>query len=173
MKINLPINVTQRQRDNALQALNVMWPSIPTRNVVPELSCWRSEPNAADPFTVDVSTIPTCKTIACFGGWCPWWEPFAAQGVIVDAETGIPDLVQEVKNRILDHYRPWRHASPCLVAVHLFGVPDMFYAQGEFLDFSGIKDYNESTCSAHAAVTRRLKWLIKNSRVIDNGKEWA
>lgn len=173
MKVKLPINVTQRQRDNALQALNVMWPSIPARNVIRELASWRSEPSVKDPFTVDVSTIPTCNTIACFGGWCPWWEPFAAQGVIVDPDSGVPDLVQEVKDRIRAHYSPFRHGANALVALHLFGFPELFYAQGEFLDCSDIKGYNEKNCSAHAAVTRRLKWLIKNSQVINNGKEWA
>lgn len=64
------INVTQQQRDNQLEARDVMWPSVPEANVDKGLSSWgyfsRQGP-------------PTCGTIACFGGWVEAWPPFREQ----------------------------------------------------------------------------------------------
>lgn len=161
-------SVTAQQRRNLEEAFHVMWPSVPPKNVAPGLWAFRIPDDSGQ-----CASFATCGTIACFGGWCPWWGPFAAQGVIVDPDSGVPGLVQDVKDRLRAHYSPFRHLTNSLVALHLFGFPDLFFAQGEFLEFSGIKDYNKRNCSAHAAVTRRLKWLIKNSQVINNGKEWA
>jgi hypothetical protein len=62
--------VTQRQRDNALEALNVMWPSVPPQNVSPRLSS----------YTVGNHNETDCNTIACFGGWCARWPNFVKQG---------------------------------------------------------------------------------------------
>ena len=57
------IKVTQLQRDNALDALNNMWPSVPPENVVDRLCTWRLD---------EFGTQPDCGTAACFGGWCAW-----------------------------------------------------------------------------------------------------
>lgn len=65
------IEVTQQQRDNALDALHIMWPSVPPRNVYPRLTRWAKDTNGA----------PSCGAVACFGGWCAWWPAFQAQGV--------------------------------------------------------------------------------------------
>jgi hypothetical protein len=64
------IRVTQKQRDNLLEALNVMWPSVPEANVSVCLRDWRR--GAAD-------GPPDCGTVACFGGWTEAWPPFRAQ----------------------------------------------------------------------------------------------
>lgn len=65
------IKVTAQQRANALEALNVMWPSVPEENVAHRLVYWRSDG--------DYSVAPTCGTLACFGGWTEWWPPFREQ----------------------------------------------------------------------------------------------
>lgn len=64
------IQVAPLQRANALEALNVMWPSVPPENVFPGLWDWRTD---------DAKEPPTCGTVACFGGWAEWWPPFKAQ----------------------------------------------------------------------------------------------
>jgi hypothetical protein len=64
------IEVTAQQRANAVEALHVMWPSIPSKNVFPRLMDWRDD-RAEFP--------PTCGTVACFGGWSEWYPPFKAQ----------------------------------------------------------------------------------------------
>lgn len=67
------IKVTQQQRDNALDALHNMWPSVPAKNVARELGAWRVGP---------AHEAPDCGSVACFGGWCSWWPAFVAQGVV-------------------------------------------------------------------------------------------
>lgn len=68
--MNQTIKVTPQQRENALEALNVMWPSVPPENVYPSLLAWRNSP---------YREAPHCGTLACFGGWSEWWPPFRAQ----------------------------------------------------------------------------------------------
>lgn len=65
------IKVTAQQRANAIEARDVMWPSVPLENVFSGLALWRSNDRATDP--------PTCGTVACFGGWSEWWPPFKTQ----------------------------------------------------------------------------------------------
>jgi hypothetical protein len=74
------IYVTKRQRENALEALNVMWPSVPAKNVVLGLKWWRVGRGTEK---------PTCKTICCFDGWCAWWPNFKKQGVYASS-SGYP-----------------------------------------------------------------------------------
>jgi hypothetical protein len=78
-----PVVVSQRQYDNIKDALEVMWPSVPEANVVPGLRRWREEGWFLG------NKIPTCATLACFGGWCAWWPRFRAQGVR-SAHSGAP-----------------------------------------------------------------------------------
>ncbi len=101
----MKIKVTQQQRDNALQALNVMWPSVPPENVTLGLGEWRHWSSREHK--------PHCNTIACFGGWCALWPPFQQQGVKV-TYGGSPTFN-------LEHGGPaWQ------VADKLFGTADMF-----------------------------------------------
>lgn len=66
------IKVTAQQRANLLEALHVMWPSVPPENVAKDLRFWLRDSRRKR---------PGCKTIACFGGWCALWPSFVAQGV--------------------------------------------------------------------------------------------
>jgi hypothetical protein len=65
------IKVTAQQRANAIEARDVMWPSVPESNVTSGLSLWRDDYRPMEP--------PTCGTVACFGGWCEWYPPFRMQ----------------------------------------------------------------------------------------------
>lgn len=133
------IRVTQQQRDNAHEALNVMWPSVPPQNVIKDLGAWREKPDKP----LD------CGAAACFGGWCAVWPPFVAQGVTKGEFSGMP----------LAPGGAYLEA-----AEFLFGHDRMFYARRlsavEHIDksFSGGTD--------HELITHRLKWLIENSEVI-------
>ena len=62
------IQVTAQQRANALEARDVMWPSVPPENVDPKLHTWRCQGKSHTP--------PDCGTVACFGGWAEWWPEF-------------------------------------------------------------------------------------------------
>lgn len=66
----MKLEVTAQQRANALEALNVMWPSVPPKNVSPRLRN----------FTENENDETNCGTVACFGGWCARWPNFIAQG---------------------------------------------------------------------------------------------
>jgi len=78
---------TKQQRENTLEALNVMWPSVPAKNVVERLKRWRDD---ADP-----EAAPDCGSIACFGGWCAWWPSFVSQGITVSM-LGAPNFAGSV-----------------------------------------------------------------------------
>lgn len=131
------IKVTQQQRDNALEALNVMWPSVPSKNVVRGLQTWRED---------DEGAAPDCGTVACFGGWCAWWPTFRRQGVRTNSY-GAP-----THRRLLD------------VSEFLFGDGDLFnvrsFHRADWI-FNG---------TDHALVSNRLRWLIKNSTVVEPNK---
>ena len=125
----MKIKVTQRQRDNALLMLHKYWPSVPEANVVPQLATWRYD---------SARRKPTCKTVACFGGWCAVVPEFQAQGA-----------------------RPVRGVgAPNVSSFDLFGEPGLFSSRGRFesdADFTG---------TDHELVTRRLQWLIAHSEVV-------
>lgn len=73
------IQVTAQQRANAIEARDVVWPSVPKKNVARGLGA----------FTVGEHSRTDCGTVACGGGWICRWPAFRAQGAGVDAE-GIP-----------------------------------------------------------------------------------
>lgn len=128
--------VTQQQRDNLLEALNVMWPSVPKRNVARNLGYWR---------TGGETHPPDCHTIACFGGWCAWWPTFRAQGVCANWD-GRPSL------------------SGCDsandVSRALFGYDYLFAPRGVTLDVGSNPNGTD-----HALVTHRLRRLLEMSHV--------
>lgn len=129
---------TQQQRDNTLDALNNMWPSVPEENVALRLSFWRESRSRAKK--------PDCNTIACFGGWCAVWPAFQTQGVSVHPAYGSPTT-------------PGNIYFPHEVAKALFGDVSIFNSRGLHLaddNFTG---------SDHALVTNRLKELLNNSKV--------
>lgn len=87
-----------------------MWNTIPPENVYTNLEGWNADNN---------DNAPTCKTIACFGGWCAWWPAFQKQGVKVGI-CGSP-FITDGANHI---------SSPSHVASYkLFGDYGMFSAR--------------------------------------------
>lgn len=131
------IHVTKKQRSNLLEALYVMWPSVPPENVYAELGGWRGSGESAE-------TPPTCGSVACFGGWCAWWPTFVKQGISV-GPGGAP---QTLRGGSSDACR------------RLFGVSGLFLGRdglGIDLGFAG---------SDHDLVTHRLLWVLKNTKVV-------
>lgn len=137
------IKVTKQQRDNLLDAMNNMWPSIPPENVTEKLSRWLHRISIEDG-----TTSPTCETIACFGGWCAWWPAFRAQGVHADWR-GAPQMpgINTIES------------NESAVCQHLFGYPNLFNMRGHESGDSAFKGND------HALVTRRMEVLLNNSRV--------
>lgn len=145
------IKVTAQQRANAIEARDVMWPSVPPENVYQELANWNADTDASG---ARARKIATCGTVACFGGWCAYWPPFQAQGVRLDLFTGAP----QVRPRSNSDLIPIQSASK-----YLFGVAGLFAVRdhGDMVDHKapvGVSD--------HELVTHRLNWLIKNSVVV-------
>lgn len=132
--------VTSQQRANALFARDVMWPSVPPKNVAPKLAYWarglngeKRVPNVRHPIRV-----ATCGTIACFGGWCAQNPHFQAQGVY-------PEFDGSPKNA---------NGWPPQVSWVLFGDASLFeYRRGK------------ERGTSHEIVTKRLDDLIRNSEV--------
>ncbi len=145
------IKVTQKQRDNLLEALHVMWPSVPEANVAEELADWRKDHK---------NTPPDCNTIACFGGWCAWWPSFREQGVRTNS------LGEPIIGRSL---------SSDITSSKLFGLPALFALRGYFAGkiklttpaYLALNPPLEHDLFDHAAVTQRLRWLLDNSEVVE------
>ena len=131
------IQVTAQQRANAIEARDVMWPSVPPKNVYPKLKDWRKGRAHTK------SRAPDCGTVACFGGWCAWWPTFRDQGIVAD-EIGAPDTP---------------HQWGANVSHTLFGTYEMFKGRGHPACDIGFRG------SDHALVAHRLNWLIENSEV--------
>lgn len=136
------IQVTAQQRANAVEALEVMWPSVPPKNVIPGLELFRQ------PVDGRYDGSPDCGTLACFGGWCVWWPPFREQG-LRGSVVGSPYFLD---------------SSDLSAAEILFGHPLMFAVRNahgaDYMD--GV---TPADVSDHQVVTNRLKWLIENSEV--------
>jgi len=136
------IKQTTRQRANTIEALEVMWPSVPPENVCEGLKWWRKGKPTRRP--------PTCETVACFGGWCAWWPAFKAQGVQAN-EFGAPCITNA---------RDVCYQASA-VFIKLFGDYDICAPVGNFeceMDFKG---------TDHELVTHRLKRLLENSEVVE------
>lgn len=134
----MKIRVTKQQRANAVEALEVMWPSVPDANVSDRLNTW----TAGD---FDLRSETSCKTIACFGGWSARWPAFVAQGVSVNGY-GEPILKSGGARAFHGRY----------VARALFGDTRLFLWRQPH-------EYNADT--DHEVVTKRLRDLIRNSVV--------
>jgi len=92
--------IKQKQRDNALEALNVMWPSVPPRNVSKDLRQYVRG-------TGD-------RMVTSFGGWCGRWPNFRAQGIVLCM--GQPITV--------------KYGSGASASMLLFGIGGMFLPRG-------------------------------------------
>lgn len=154
------IKVTAQQRANAIEALTVMWPSVPPENVVGNLCAFRY---GLDRFgnAVHFKSKVDCKALACFGGWVVCWPAFMAQGAYAD-DVGYPHLRGDKIND-----------GAYGVARHLFGLAELFHPRSSM--WKVIEEFGPNTVwgfeqdtsvSDHEVVKRRLKWLIKNSEVI-------
>lgn len=128
--------VSQQQRDNAIEALTVMWPTVPKENVAPGLLTWRMDNRDTDSIIQELNP-PTCGSIACFGGWCQWWPSFRQQ---------------------YDQKYYW---SMFTTARQLFGDGSLFEVR-----HSHEADGKAPHLDDHALVSYRLKWLIQNSYVV-------
>jgi hypothetical protein len=135
------IKVTAQQRTNAIEARDVMWPSVPPENVYENLLHFGNGFGDVMPEKVD------CKTVACFGGWCAIWPEFARQGMVV--VRGIPCFG--------GHFGV--DAAIGLFGAGIFAVRGRFQHDDRFQLGGWITD--------HELVTRRLNWLIENSEVVD------
>lgn len=145
------IRVTPQQRANALEALNVMWPSIRPEQVSHRLYTWREQPGADGTLSsddVDLNKPPTCGSVACFGGWLEWWPPFRQQ---LNANPDSGELEIDHLNDLLGA------AGTGMFSERNRPLGDRFWAGCPAdVDFEG---------TDHELVTNRLKWLIENSEV--------
>lgn len=133
------IQVTAQQRANAIEARDVMWPSVPPENVISGLYWWRDG--------IGAHQKPDCGTVACFGGWCAWWPSFRRQGVVADPSgAAVVDSGDGSSVRFADK--------------HLFGDDHVFDPRR-----SHPAD-KEFVGTDHALVLNRLNWLIENSEVM-------
>lgn len=137
--------VTQQQRDNLLDALNNLWPSVPPENVVRRLAVFRSDRRLDGTTVARYEDQPDCNTLACFGGWCVAWPNFMAQGLY--SSLGAPIML----------------GGGVSADEQLFGVAGLFSVRGCFGE-----DLRFGAVSDHEVVTHRLKWAIDNSVVVDN-----
>lgn len=140
--------ITRQQLHNLLEARDVMWPSVPGGNVLPQLGAWRNDSVIVD----RTNEPPTCGTMACFGGWCAWWPTFRKQGVRSD-RTGAPYV--ERRGGLL----------PNGVAQYLFGYEWLFSARGFAYADIGILKRRGERIGDHELVTRRLNYAITNAVV--------
>ena len=126
---------TPQQRANTIEALNVMWPSVPPENVISNLCVWRD--------AASLRAGMHCGSLGCFGGWCAVYPAFAEQGIEVDG-FGMP---------YIDGYGGTYAAEP------LFGWAGLFQIRG----LCDVDDHFVGT--DHELVTHRLQWLLDNSEV--------
>jgi hypothetical protein len=135
--------VTAQQRANALEALNVFWPSIKPAQVAHHLRFWREDEDEQDNY---LDQPPGCGTVACFGGWLEWHTPFRSQ-------LGLASDKGEVEfEELLSLFGTTGNAGGFnIFAERNFGFPADF-------DFTG---------TDHELVSNRLRWLIENSEVTE------
>ena len=137
----MPILVTQQQRNNALEALHIMMPSIPEGDVVKNLEHWAYG---------DLAKGIGCGTLACFGGFCAAYLPFIEQGAYVDSY-GVTRVLDEV--------------SVGKVSDVLFGDRSMFSCRSDSpLDFDNLGVSFKGT--DHELICHRLRKLIKTSKIV-------
>lgn len=143
--------VTAQQRANAIEARDVLWPSVPPDSVVTNLRTWYEDQGCdlSQNYEPRLSQEGWCGTHACFGGWCAMHQPFREQGLarrfgavlLTDPATG-----------------------------HTRGSGDSFLFGDDYL-FNRRGQHEADECfegTDHELVTHRLNWLIENSEVISD-----
>ncbi len=140
--MNKLIEVTAQQRANAVEALTVMWPSVPEANVAPKLLEWRPSDDALE----NRNSPPTCGTVACFGGWVECWPTFREQLELSGYFNDWDELLTLFGDGL-------EYTSEYGFRYDLFAIRGDHVADAHF------------TGSDHALVANRLRWLIANSFV--------
>lgn len=143
------IKVTQKQRDNALHARDVLWPSVPALGV--DLNIWSNIEHGEEP-TLDSTS---CSTLACFGGWCAADPYFKRQGLSLLGLSLLALRKCGGLDKVLFGYctlfSPEGLGPEC-------GIPGNSNPIDGFTAYRG-RDYD------HDLVAWRLDWLVKNSEV--------
>lgn len=142
--------VTKQQRKNAVFVRDVMWPSIPKKNVIHDLESWRGRRNNGDTsdYREDNKSLRKldCKTVACLGGWVAVSPYFKKQGVEPNF-MGVPIIKDKSgEERFIAHEAAWQ----------LFGDHDLFDSR---------KDHEKG--SDWKIAMKRIKKLIRETRVED------
>jgi hypothetical protein len=127
---------TKQQVKNIEEAI-VMWATVPPKNVYPGLDDWRDMSQEHN------SDKVTCRTIACFGGWCCHWPEFKKQGLKAERD-GRPLL---------------NEASGSKVADQMFGDTDLFLPRG-----THPADRHSLLVDDHTVVMNRLKTLLAEAK---------
>lgn len=142
------IRVTQFQRNNAHAAYEWWKTAVPPERVTLETWC-----------TSPADGVKHCGTLACFGGWLPACEHFAALGLTAAARTGEPRLRPNDSSEF-----------PRDVSEFLFGYDRMFmkFAIEPWPERTKEEVFEDGSKSKthHQAVLDRLEWLILNSEVV-------
>lgn len=129
---------TSRQIANIKEAIE-MWQTVPPENVYLGLVGWMDRITRLG---------PTCKTLACFGGWCAYWPAFQQQGVV--PVFGRPTMPSPDGH--------WVRGA-VETAEHLFGDRQLFNSRGHHptdLD-------HRATMTDHEIVMCRLRALLKQA----------
>lgn len=136
------IQVTPQQRANALEALNVFWPSVKPEQVADRLRFWREDEDEQVDY---LDQPPGCGTVACFGGWLEWHTPFRAQlGLAPDkGEADFEDLCGLFGTSGSSEW------------LNIFAERGRLFPADEGFDGTD-----------HELVSHRLRWLIENSEVV-------
>ena len=137
------IEITHKQFKN-LDEAKAMWSTIPERNVAERLSEWRNIR------TDKPSKAPTCKTIACFGGWCAYWPAFQEQGIHGSSVGSPTKVIQGTYLKVPE------------VSLMLFGVENMFVVRGyhpqDKIALPATSDWQ--------IVMNRIDWMLENCFVL-------
>lgn len=136
------IKVTAQQRANAIEARDVLWPSVNPDTVVRGLRTWYENESTH------------CGTHACFGGWCALHPPFKNQGLC------------RTPGRVTYRDPVTGLTGPTSGDDILFGDCEMFDARGGHPADHQIPYIMSREVTDHELVTHRLNWLIENSEVI-------
>lgn len=136
-----------------LKVARARWLTIPPANVYPDLSGWNAAKHPVD-------YVPTCGSVACFGGWVALMPEFNALGVYPDTGNGAP---------LIDFTGPnGEDVHPLLLCLHnyygeataIFGRRDIF-AMVSMLE---VATYGDRPGSTHRIVLARIDKTLRMHR---------
>lgn len=137
-----------------LEVARQRWLTIPTENVIPELSYWRK----------DRRQTAHCGSTACFGGWVALMPEFCGMGVVPRFD-GAPSLTEHVRKmhpllRQLNDTRLFPSTGGVAVAFTLFGDNKLFYATSNEED----ERFGSGAPASHRIVLSRIAETIKRHK---------